>query len=434
MSADDPDPGLTFRHLDPREDDGRDGALLQGWVQGVSRGFHEGRAGGDLVRRWLDALRTEKQSVVRGAWPTEVALGDGTMPVATFTGWDGTIHVGAGRTLPLRMITDVTVAPTHRRRGLLRRLMARDLEEAAGRGVPLAALTVSEGGIYGRFGFGPAHRSREVEVDVTEGFRFHAPAGAEVAGGRLEMVEPVDAWPAVQSVFARHLVAQRGEVDRPSFYEPLLTGAFDFEREKPDHRLRSAVHLGADGTPDGYALWRHLGEKKPHTLRVVDLLGLDAGVELRLWRFVAEMDLVDRLQVRRLPLDHALDHATVDPRRVRTTNVSDMLWVAVLDVPAALSARPWGADGSVVLGVEDALGISDGRWRVTVRDGAATVVRTDEEPGVRMTADVLGSLYLGGFAVGTLAAAARVRGNDAALTTLAAMADGGPAPFCTTGF
>lgn len=432
--AADPHPGLTFRQFDPRADDGRDGALLRGWVQAVSRGFHEDRAGQELGRRWLDGLRSEKQSVLRGAWPTSVALGDDTMPVATFAGWDGAINVGDGGTLPLRMITDVTVAPTHRRLGLLRRLMARDLEEAAGRGVPLAALTVSEGGIYGRFGFGPAHRTREVEVDVTEGFRLHPPAGDEAPGGRLEMVEPVDAWPAVQSVFARHLAGQRGEVDRPSFYEAILTGAFSFEEQEPDKRLRGVVHLDADGEPDGYALYKHLGEREPLTVRVSDLVAPDPVVELRLWRFLAEMDLVHRLQVRRLPLDHPLDHAVVDPRRVRTTKVGDMLWLAVLDVPTALESRPWGADGSVVLGVEDALGISGGRWRVTVREGEATVERTDHEPGVRMSSDVLGSLYLGGFGVATLAAAGRVAGEGAALGALAAMAHGGPPPFCTTAF
>ncbi len=363
-----------------------------------------------------------------------MAVGDGTIPVATFAAWDGSINVGDGGTLPLRMITDVTVAPTHRRRGLLRGLMAQDLTEAAGRGVPLAALTVSEGSIYGRFGFGPAHRTRRVDVDVSAGFALHPPAGDEVPGGRLEMAEPADAWPAMQSVFARHLAGQRGEVDRPAFYEPLLTGAFDFEEQEPDRALRCVLHLDADGEPDAYALFKHLGEKEPLTLRVAYLVALDPAVELRLWRFLAEMDLVDRLQVRQLPLDHPLDHALVDPRRVQTTKVGDMLWVAVLDVPTALEARPWGADGSVVLGVDDPLGISAGSWRLTVRDGAPSVEECSEEPGVRMSSSVLGSLYLGGFDVGTLAAAGRIDGDAAQVAALAAMADGGPAPFCTTGF
>ena len=94
------------------------------------------------------------------------ALGSGTIPVATYSSWDKAINTG-GDPLPLRMITDITVSPTHRRRGLLRHLISDDLRDAADMGVPLAALTVSEGSIYGRFGFGPATRVQYVEVDTT---------------------------------------------------------------------------------------------------------------------------------------------------------------------------------------------------------------------------------------------------------------------------
>ncbi len=426
-------PGLRFRTIEPRETQDPGAEVFAGWVQAMHRGFHEPRASEEAVRRWGEHVRAEG-SVVRGVWPERTGVGDVRMPVATFESWEKSINVGGGRVLPLHMITAVTVAPTHRRQGLLATLMAEDLREAAARGRPLAALTVSEGGIYGRFGFGPAHRTREVELRVTGGFRMHPPAGAEVPGGRLEMAEPLDAWPAVQSVFARRLASQRGEVDRPSFYEPELTGAFDADRDAPDKKLRAVVHLDAEGEPDGYALFRHLGEQEPLTAQVTHLQALDPAVELRLCRFLAEMDLVDRLQVRRLPLDHPLDHAAVDPHTVRTTRVGDMLWLRVLDVSAALAARPWSADGSVVLGVRDALGIAEGSWRVTVRAGVASVEATDEEPGVLMDADVLGSLYLGGFRVATLAAAGRVAGDDRAVAAFAAMADGGPAPWCTTGF
>jgi predicted acetyltransferase len=105
----------------------------------------------------------------------------------------------------------------------------------------------------------------------------------------------------------------------------------------------------------------------------------------------------------------------------------------VLDVPTSLGARPWGADGSVVLEVEDPLGHAAGRWLVRTEGGRAVVTRTDE-PGVRLAADTLGSLYLGGVPVATLRAAGRMAGDAAALDTLAAMADGGPTPYCITGF
>jgi predicted acetyltransferase len=103
-------------------------------------------------------------------------------------------------------------------------------------------------------------------------------------------------------------------------------------------------------------------------------------------------------------------------------------------VPTALAARPWTADGTVVLEVDDPLGHAAGRWRVRTEDGRASVAPTDEEPGVRLAADTLGSLYLGGVPVAALVGAGRLGGADAAIDALASMADGGPAPYCITGF
>ena len=54
-----------------------------------------------------------------------------------------------GGELPTGGVIDVSVQPTHRRRGILTRLMARQLENVHERGEPLAALYASESIIYG---------------------------------------------------------------------------------------------------------------------------------------------------------------------------------------------------------------------------------------------------------------------------------------------
>ena len=131
--------------------------------------------------------------------------------------------------------------------------------------------------------------------------------------------------------------------------------------------------------------------------------------------------------------DDPLDHAVVDPRTVTTKQVVDMLWVRILDLPVALEARPWREDGTVVLEVEDSLGHTAGRWRVTTEKGQARVERTEDSPGVSLSAETLATLYLGDRMVPTLAAAGRITGPD--METFAAMADhAGPAPYCRTGF
>lgn len=423
--------GLIFATVDPRDREGEAGARLLGWGEALSRGFHEGRLDDERRDVWLRHTVAD-DVVLRGVWPERTGLAPSTMPVATYSSWAKAINVGGGRQLPLHMISDVTVAPTHRRQGLLRAMIIDDLADAVRRQLPVAALTVSEGTIYGRFGFGVATRGRTVEVDVTSRFALHAVP----AEGSLEMVEPDLAWPTVEQVFAAHQATVRGSVGRPDFYSSIFTGGYDWDKGGPDRMLRAVVHVDATGSPDGYALFKHAGHQDdPPTVDLVDLVALTPAADLRLWRFLADIDMVARVRWRRAPVTAMpLEWAVTDPRVVSTTAVRDTLWVRLLDLPVALEARPWGADGSVVLAVDDPLGHTTGSWRVTSREGVAEVVATDDEPGVRLSADVLGSLYLGGVDVATLRAAGRLTGDDAALGAWAAMADTGPTPYNTTGF
>jgi predicted acetyltransferase len=126
--------------------------------------------------------------------------------------------------------------------------------------------------------------------------------------------------------------------------------------------------------------------------------------------------------------------ALTDTACRKVTKLDDHIWVRVLDVVTALEGRPWAADGSVVLGVSDLLGHADGSFRVTVKEGEASVEPCADEPEVSLDAETLGSLYLGGAAVATLAAAGRLAGSDEAVRTWAAMADLPGVPFSLTSF
>lgn len=424
-----PAPGLTsttFRLSDPGEVTPE---RIDGWFEAQSRGFHQGRTSEEQRTHFRAHIEAD-DVLLRGIWQDRPALGSGAMPVATYSSYDKTLNVGGGRMMPLRMISDVTVSPAHRRQGLLRSMITQDLREAADQGVPLAGLTVSEGSIYGRFGFGLATHRRHVEVDTTSRFALR---GAD-DDGSIELVEPVEAWPAMRSVFAAFHERTRGSVERPQFYETILTGAFDFE-SGPDKKLRTAVHLDADERPDGYVAYKP-GDRKDgiRTLEVVDLVALTPAAYLRLWRFLADIDLAQRVAWHEAPVDDPLAWALVDPFVAAVTKVSDVLWVRVLDVVAALEARAWGADGEVVLEVTDPLEHATGRFHVAATDGRARVRPTGDEPDVRLEADTLGALYLGGVRAETLRSAGRVSGDPQALDTWAAMVDAGPAPYCLTHF
>ena len=131
--------------------------------------------------------------------------------------------------------------------------MRRQLDEIHAAGEPLAILWASEGGIYGRFGYGPS--TRRVTYEVLRGAaRRSAPTSrSRSAPGRL--ATPAD---ALQDMRAR-LRARCG---------PLRAGMLDrddrwWERlfRDPEHRRdgrgarRAVVQPGPDGEPAGYALY-----------------------------------------------------------------------------------------------------------------------------------------------------------------------------------
>lgn len=434
MPTDHPDPygDLRFDTVDVTTAADDDPRLAQ-WLQGVARGFHEGTLPDDRLENWRDEAREDGQRL-RGAWVRDPAPGEPPYAVATLCSWEGRLNVGGGRLLPLHMVSDVTVAPTHRRRGLTRRLLTQDLAEAKSAGRPLAGLTVSEGTIYGRFGFGPTTRRRAIEVDLSHGLPMHPAAlGAAPDEGRVVLVDPQEAWPAVRRVHEAHLARTRGEVGRHGAYTTRLTGR-RAPGGGPDRTLRLGLHLRPDGQPDGAVHYRVHAQERTHEVEVVALEAADPRVSLRLWAFLASLDLVTRARQDRAPVDGPLDHAVLDPRAVRTTRLDDGTWLRVLDPPAVLTARPWGADATVVLDVDDPLGHAAGRWRVTTRSGTAQVVPTDDEPDLRLPVDALGTLVLGGTDLRTLHAAGRVQGIDTAVDRAARAFDGGPAPTCSLGW
>jgi predicted acetyltransferase len=416
--------GLSFVTFRPGEDPGR----LSGWYEAQQRGFHQGRTS-DELRQHYGAHLAADDAVLRGVWQDAPALGSGAIPVATYAAFDKTMNTGRGL-LPVRMISDITVSPTHRRRGLLRAMITEDLRDAAESGLPLAALTVTEGTIYGRFGFGPAVFDQALTVATGPAFALR-PVDDD---GSVELLEPLEAWPAVEAVFATFHERTRGSLERPGFYETILTATFDYE-SGPDKKLRTAVHLDATGTSDGYVAYRP-GERKERnrTIAVADFVALTPAAHRGLWRFLADLDLSEAVEWRHAAVDDPLPWALVDPFVVRVTGQADSLWVRVLDVVQALEARPWGADGELVVEVDDPLGHAAGRFRVATASGVAQVSATDQAADVALSADTLGSLYLGGVRVRPLHRAGRLDGSDDAVETFAAMADAGPAPYCLTHF
>ncbi|RFA16617.1 hypothetical protein B7R22_03880 [Subtercola boreus] len=381
------------------------------WLDAERRGFHDNRldsAGTSAAAARLVADGRQLTGAYLAGHPADLTEAAATpSPVATFASYTATLNVGAADLLPTHLISNVTVRPTHRRRGLLRAMMTENLRRASDAGFPLAALTVSEATIYRRFGFGVASTVSHVTVSTDERFRMLVPPA-----GRSEYIDLPELARLAPAVFARFHAANPGSVDRHAATWPRNSGELT-DSGQPDLSVYAAAHYDDSGNPDGYVSYRSRENGSPRTLEVLDLVATTDSAYLGLWDFLASIDLSGRVDWETAPANDPLRWALADWRSVTQTFVEDWLWLRVLDVPAAFEARGYlpSASGEVVLRVTDALGYAAGTFRLRVADARAEVTRVagpDPDPDLTLDAPELGSLYLGGVDPLTLLAAGRL--------------------------
>jgi predicted acetyltransferase len=385
--------------------DGQPDADTAVWLRAESQGFHEEEPSAAVLGESARNLVADGRQLT-GVY-ADASLPDSygaDVPVATFADFEQTINVGGGRLLPAHLISSVTVRPTHRRRGLLRRMMTESLDRARERGLPLAALTVSEATIYRRFGFGIATSVQHVDVRTDARFRLLAePAG------RVELADPrvlLDIAPAVFARFHERSTGSVGRQERARWKAAGLKG----DKGGPDARIRAALHYDEAGEVDGYVAYRSNGwDTTPLTVQVVDLVAATDDAYLGLWDFLAAIDLNEHVLFDFAPVDDPLRWAVADSRCIGVTKLEDWVWLRILDPIAALEARPYASTGEITLEVHDDLGHAAGTFRLAVADGFATVTREfDAAPDVSLDAATLASLYLGGADARVLAAAGHV--------------------------
>jgi predicted acetyltransferase len=162
----------------------------------------------------------------------------------------------------------------------------------------------------------------------------------------------------------------------------------------------------------------------------------DPGVRALLWRYVFDLDLVTKVESWTTPVDDPLRWLLADARQLNRSSVGDWLWTRLLDVPAALSARTYGAEGRVVIEVVDGVRKDvAGRYALDGAPEGAVCARTTQEPDLVLGAADLGAAYLGGVALSTLARAGLVEERSSgALTRADAMFASIPLPYCGTWF
>ncbi|WNV87166.1 GNAT family N-acetyltransferase [Umezawaea sp. Da 62-37] len=335
-------------------------------------------------------------------------------PIGTAGAYSFELTLPGEVVVPVAGVSVVGVLPTHRRRGVLSAMMRHQLAELRARGEFLSVLLSSEAPIYGRFGYGLATYDSRLTVSRHQGVfalpRARATAD-DPAAGQVELLRRSECGDLLEEVYDRYRRAQPGALSRPHRWWTAGAGQPPIS---PAPRY-IAVHRDTDGVPDGYASY----SVDARTLTVDETITTDDAVFTALARFVLGHDLVDKVVFKHVPPGHPLRWQFEDFRAGEVDDDTDWLWVRLLDVPRALTARGWSADGELVLDVDDpALG-EHGRHLLTVRDGKADCVPTDREPDLSLDIRDLGSVYLGGTAPSTLVRAGHIRAHHPGAAALA---------------
>ncbi|WP_349427984.1 GNAT family N-acetyltransferase [Microbacterium sp. LWS13-1.2] len=396
--------GLDYRRLEV------DGDGFVGWLQSVVRGFQDGERTDEQVAATRDRSGYRR---LTGVYDPAGPMADA--PVATIASWLGELTVPGGAAIPSCAISAVTVAPTHRRRGVARSMLEGELRAAHGAGIPMAMLTVSESPLYGRYGFAPAAASASWRIETKRA----AWIGPQPAG-RIDFVTRERVRELLPSLHERVRHRFPGEIDVPGGHWDGFAGTSP-AAEKAGEK-RAVQYTDAEGEVRGaavYAVRENHDDFTKATVTVHYLLAETDDAYAALWRFLLELDLVAEVHAGELSIDEPLLWMIADQRAAKVA-IRDHQYVRIIDVVACLETRRYGAAGTLVLDVSDPIGLSSGRYLLQVDAdgvGRVTTLADGESPdgavAVALGITELSATYLGAVSPATLAAAGRVKTTDA---------------------
>jgi predicted acetyltransferase len=393
------------------------------WVEALSTGFLRHPADGEAEQR-------RQGMYLDRTW----AAFDGTRVAGTLRSFPTPFTVPGPAEVTAAGLTNVTVMPTHRRRGVLSQMITRDLTASAERGEPVSILIASEYPIYGRFGYGAAIESATYAVDASQ-VRFRTPSE-----GSIELVDAVTLRKEGPSIYDEVRAVQPGYIGRNDRWWDLNLRLIEVPGEEP-RKAWQAIYRSPAGHAEGYVWYKVKDEwgddMRPNALLTVeDLVAATPAAYHALWQFCVDVDWVTRIEAPDRSVDEALSWLVTNGRVVSQKSRFDFVWVRVLDISAALAARGYAAPGSVVIDVVDPLGLAAGRYLLDAGpDGAQCTPSDRAEADVTLPVSTLGSIYLGGYSLRTLAAAGLVdEHRPGAVATLDAMFRSPVTPWCSTWF
>ncbi|MFF4533927.1 GNAT family N-acetyltransferase [Streptomyces sp. NPDC001407] len=340
--------------------------------------------------------------------------------VATFRSFDQRLTLPGGADVVADAVSNVTVSPTHRRRGLLSRMMAGDLRAAKERGDAVATLIAAEYPIYGRYGFGPATWVTDWEVEVARtglDRRYSGPAD----GGQVRFADLAEVREHGPGLHERLRARQHGAVDRSERWWLRKTG--ELPDGRPWEEPFSVLYRSPEGSVDGLLMytaedvWEGKLPQCPATVQ--ELIAVTPAAERALWHFLLSVDWITRVRTGHRAPDDVLPLLLPDPRAARVVTHADYLWVRPLDIPVLLEARTYAASGTLVLDVTDPDGLAGGRFLLEAGPEGARCTPTRRAADLTLGVGELGALALGDESASRLAALGRIGEERAGAVALA---------------
>lgn len=358
---------------------------------------------------------------------------DGATVVATLRSFRCQLTMPGGGALEASAVTAVTTTSTHRRRSLATRLVAAELAASVQRGEQVSILIPAEWGIYGRFGYGASTEHQTWTVDALAAQVRHRPLGT------VEYVDRNVARALAPEVYERHRLSRPGEITRSERFWDVDFGILRYPSWPAPKPAFYVVARDPSGLATGVALYEYEAKWEFHQPRgqvtVRLFLTCDPAAESLLWHHLLNLDMTASVRVEDRAGDELLPLLLADARHAQPSGRADFLWVRPLDVARMLSARSYLVSGQIVLEVVDAAGLAGGRFALDGGPDGASCTRTTASPDLTLTTAALGSAYLGGYGVRTLAAAGLIDEHSTSAVARADVMFRSPiTPWCSTWF
>ena len=394
------------------------------WRKAVRHGFGQHVHPDDIARLRND--RTELDRLIAAVdTSSDRIVGTGGADSYSLT-------VPGGATVPMAGVAYMTTSVTHQRQGAFSRMMAQIHETAIERGDIVSGLWASQSHLYSRFGYGLAVNSYDWEIDPSFGAFTHSPVvSSDESDGQVYFVDADEAAAMLPGIYDQMHKQTIGSVNRNEGrwrYE-----LFDEERVRGGASGLFFAICEEAGEQTGYVAYRmrRVGDSDMGTLEVTEQVSVTDTAHATLWRFLLNFDLVGKIVAVNRPSDDPLWWMLSDPRRLDRKS-HDALWVRLLDIPKALEARTYNADGRLKIGiVSESQPASAGTYVLEIDDSKASVKKTTDKPDVIMNPADLAAIYLGGVTPGPLVEAGRIDAiTTGSVAKLHGMFSTDSAPWC----